>query len=105
LGDKAEALRKKIVATTEGGAITGEERLREKTTQLYGNLVNYEGRPADYQVSRVASLKHELEDVAAEFQAFTAKDLREVNDALTKKKLELIRSLTREEWEKANTEP
>ena len=29
LADDATALRKKIVATTEGGVITGEERLRE----------------------------------------------------------------------------
>jgi len=30
LAGKVEAMRKKIVATTEGGAITGEERIREK---------------------------------------------------------------------------
>src|SRR4030095_1290449 len=34
--EKLDALRKKIVATKEGGAITGEERLREHTDQLYG---------------------------------------------------------------------
>ena len=33
--DKIEMVRKKIVATKEGGAITGEERLREHTDQLY----------------------------------------------------------------------
>src|SRR5262249_25478543 len=32
-------LRKKIVATKEGGMITGEERLRENLTDLYGNVV------------------------------------------------------------------
>ena len=31
---KVDAVRKQIVATTEGGAITGEERLREHTDQL-----------------------------------------------------------------------
>src|SRR5205809_4528457 len=31
---KVDGVRKKIVATTEGGAITGEERLREHTDQL-----------------------------------------------------------------------
>ena len=53
---KCEEMRKKIVATTEGGAITGEERIREHTTQLYGELNNYEGRPADYQLARIDSL-------------------------------------------------
>src|SRR5437764_6707755 len=33
--DKIDNARKKIVATKEGGAITGEERLREHTDQLY----------------------------------------------------------------------
>jgi hypothetical protein len=32
--------------TTEGGAITGEERLREHTDQLYGAILSYEGKPA-----------------------------------------------------------
>jgi hypothetical protein len=45
---KCEDMRKKIVATTEGGAITGEERIREHATQLYGDLNKYEGRPTDY---------------------------------------------------------
>ena len=35
---KIDAVRKQIVATTEGGAITGEERLREHTDHIYGEL-------------------------------------------------------------------
>jgi hypothetical protein len=67
LAAKADEIRKKIVATKEGGAITGEERIREKTSQLYGALVFYEGRPADYYVARFESLAHERKDVADEF--------------------------------------
>src|SRR6058998_1153719 len=44
---KVDAVRKKIVATTEGGAITGEERLREHTDQLYGAILSYEGKPGN----------------------------------------------------------
>jgi photosystem II stability/assembly factor-like uncharacterized protein len=102
LAARADEIRKKIVATKEGGAITGEERIREKTTALYGTFIGYEGRPADYQVARIDSLKHELDDVVKEFDAFVAKDIKEVNTSLTKKKLEIIQLLTREEWEKAN---
>ena len=103
LSDKADEIRKKIVATKEGGDITGELRLREKTTELYGNLTFYEGRPGDYQVARIDSLKHEFEDVVKEFDAFTAKDLRDANAALTKKKIAAIQPLTREDWDKANS--
>src|SRR6185436_16349489 len=34
----ADAMRKKIVATKEGGMITGEERLRENLADLYGSV-------------------------------------------------------------------
>ena len=53
---------KKIVATKEGGAVTGEERIREHTDSLYSALMSYEGRPAQYQLERIDSLQHELDD-------------------------------------------
>jgi photosystem II stability/assembly factor-like uncharacterized protein len=104
LSNQADTIRKKIVATKEGGAITGEERIREKTAQLYGDVVFYEGRPADYQVARIDSLKHELDDVAKEFDAFATKELPTVSASLSKKKLQPVHLLTREEWDKANSE-
>jgi hypothetical protein len=104
LAGKVEEMRKKIVATKEGGAVTGEERIREKTTGLYGTLTGYEGRPSDYQVARIDSLKHALDDVASEFDAFVAKQLAEVNTTLTHIKLETIHPLSRAEWDKANGE-
>ena len=55
-------MRKKIVATTEGGAITGEERLREHTDQLYGAILSYEGKPAAYQITYIDTLKRELDE-------------------------------------------
>jgi lipocalin len=97
-------MRRKIVATKEGGAVTGELRIREKTTELYGALLNYEGRPADYQVARIESLKKELSDVTAEFDAFAAKELPAVNKTLTQKKLETIQPLMRKAWDSANAD-
>lgn len=104
LATKTEVIRKKIVATQEGGAVTGEERIREKTSQLYGALTFYEGRPADYYVSRIDSLSHDRKDVADEFDAFLAKDLQAVNNSLSAKKLEPIHPVSRDAWDKSNTE-
>lgn len=104
LAGKVEELRKKIVATTEGGAITGEERIREKTTQLYGELVGYEGRPGDYQVARIDSLTKDLKDVTDSFDALVAKDLDAVNKSLTQKKIKEIHPLTRSQWDTVNSE-
>ncbi len=82
---KVDAVRKQIVATTEGGAITGEERLREHTDQLYGAILSYEGKPADYQIARIDVLRRELDDVTKEFQQLIANDLPKLNDALKAK--------------------
>src|SRR5256714_12305273 len=83
--DKIDNVRKKIVATKEGGAITGEERLREHTDQLYGALLSYEGKPGDYQTAYIGALRHELEDVTKEFDQLLTKDLPSLNDSLKSK--------------------
>lgn len=97
---QVDELRKKIVATKEGGAITGEERLREFLTDLYGNVVFYEGRPSQTQMERTDALSRELADVVKDFDAWMAKELGGTNAELGKKQLEPIKPLTREEWEK-----
>jgi hypothetical protein len=45
VAQKLEEAKKKVVATKEGGAITGEERIREHLDELYGAFVRWEGRP------------------------------------------------------------
>jgi hypothetical protein len=97
---QADEQRKKIVATKEGGAITGEERLREYLADLYGNVIFYEGRPSQTQVERADALERELADVVKDFEAWEAKELSSLNSALAKKQIETIKPLTREEWEK-----
>ena len=95
-----DLLRKKIVATKEGGMITGEERLRENLADLYGNVaVFYEGRPTQTQVERGDAIARELADVVRDFDAWTGRELPGLNAALAAKRLESIRVLSREQWE------
>src|SRR5216117_2899624 len=82
---KVDGVRKKIVATTEGGAITGEERLREHTDQLYGAILSYEGKPGDYQLAYIETLKRELGDVTKDFDQLLATDLPALNESLKSK--------------------
>jgi len=84
---KADAIRKDVVATSEGGAITGEERLREHLAYVYDAILSYEGRPGDYQVERVAVLERELKDVEARASELAAKDLPALNEKLKAMKL------------------
>jgi len=79
---KSESVRSQIVATSEGGAITGEERLREHLAYVYDALLSYEGRPGEYQVERVAVLERELEDVEQRARDLAAKDLAPLNEKL-----------------------
>jgi photosystem II stability/assembly factor-like uncharacterized protein len=92
LSGKVEAVKKKVVATKEGGAITGEERIREHTDQLYGALLRWEGKPAGYQVERIDVLKKELEEVRGEFEALVTSEVRPLDSELRKRKLEPIPS-------------
>src|SRR5437667_251548 len=94
-----DELRKKIVATKEGGMITGEERLRENLADLYGNVIFYDGPPSQTQVERTDVIARELADVVRDFDAWSAKELGGLNTALGTKQLEPIRVPTREQWE------
>ena len=84
---QADALRKEIVATKEGGAITGEERLREHTDQLYGAINSWEGQPSAYQLTRITVLQGQLTDISGRFDALAKGELAGVNAALSAHKL------------------
>ena len=83
----ADALRKQVVATKEGGAITGEERLREQADQAYGAIVSTEGAPTSYAVARVATLDRELGDVEKSYTALLRDELPALNERLKAKSL------------------
>ncbi len=97
---RADELRKKIVATKEGGMITGEERLRELVGTVYSAVSFYEGAPTRTQVERTSALSRELSDVSGEFQAWSGNELQRLNPMLAGKGLGQVTLLTREEWER-----
>jgi len=98
LSGQADSLRKEIVATKEGGAITGEERLREHLDEVYGALISYEGRPGDYQEARVAALERELNEVEARAKTLVGTDLPRLNEALKREQLEPITADAAARW-------
>ncbi len=88
--DRTESVRKQIVATKEGGAITGEERLRDHAEFLYAALNGWEGRPARYQLERIDALDRELRDVERALADLLAKEVPPLDDALRGRGLEPI---------------
>jgi hypothetical protein len=101
LAADSDAVRSKIVATKEGGAITGEERLREFLAGLYSDVNGYDGKPTDEQVARTEVLRRELEDVIGEFQKLVTPQLPALNKQLTAKKLPPINIISEQDWQKA----
>jgi photosystem II stability/assembly factor-like uncharacterized protein len=79
-----DEVRKRIVATKEGGAITGEERLREHTDNLYGAIMSYEGAPGAYQLERIGVLEADLADIDGALEKLLTSELPTLNDALQK---------------------
>jgi len=104
LAQSADAIRTKIVATKEGGAITGEERLREYMGDLYGDVSSYEGRPTDEQTARAEVMHRQLDDVVEEFNQLAAKQLPGINAELGAKNLKTIEVINEQQWQKVASE-
>jgi hypothetical protein len=100
LAASADKIRSEIVATKEGGAITGEERLREFLTTVYGDVNGYNGPPTAAQVERTEVLGRELEDVIKKVRDQLVGQLPALNSALEQKKLEPIQAISEPDWQK-----
>ena len=89
-----------LVATGEGGWLSGEEQLREKVGYLYGGVNGYEGRPTKSQLDQMGVLGARLDKAAARLDAIAKNELAAANKALAVRKLEPVNLLTEEEWKK-----
>ncbi|MEK6323730.1 MAG: glycosyl hydrolase [Acidobacteriota bacterium] len=97
--DKLDALHKTLVATKEG-PITGEEQLRERIVEMYGWVTQYGGRPTESQLARIPVLEKEIDTANASFETLIGKELAGLNAKLIGKKLDPIKVMTKEEYDK-----
>ena len=86
-----DLMRKKIVATKEGGMITGEERFRENLADLYGSVNGYDGRPTQMEIDRTDAIAKEIADISRDFNAWLAGQLGPLNTEIMSKKLDAIK--------------
>lgn len=102
LATQLNTLNETLVATKADSflGIKGEEKLRERIIELYGTISAYGGRPTLSQLERVQNLIDQVEKANKEFEAITRKELDGVNSKLTTKKVELIKIITQEEYDK-----
>lgn len=95
--DAGETFRSSIVATSEAGMLSGEERLREKLGALYGAIVGYDGRPSDTQLARLEVLGGRLADAEARWQEWSG-TIGKLNSQLERKEQPVLAPLTRDAW-------
>ena len=80
--------------------ITGEKKLREYLGELYGAVNGYSGRPTQSQIESTAVLQKKLDDAGTQFQSIGSSQVPPLNTALQGKKLEPIKVMSREDWDK-----
>jgi len=97
---RLEIHRQSLVASREGPGITGEEKLREKISGVFGSIASYSGRPTDSQLDRINTLEFELKNAGENSQEIFRKELSRVNTLLQNTKMKSFEPLTREQWDK-----
>ncbi|MEZ5330911.1 MAG: glycosyl hydrolase [Thermoanaerobaculia bacterium] len=96
LAGEAEALRASLVSTSEAGWLSGDEKLREKLTDVFGAVAGYDGRPTESQLAQTAKLTAQVESAHRDFDGLTSPQrLEEASRGLD----EPLTLLTREAWE------
>lgn len=98
--DKLDKIRKENIATKEGTSITGEERIREKLSGIYGSVVGYDGRPTDSQLERMKSLQDEMKKQMDIADGIWKNDLPKVNKDLKGAGLKELIILDKGTWDK-----
>jgi hypothetical protein len=90
LAARSAALRARVVATKEGGAITGEERLRDHADLLYGAVLSWDGRPPVTLIERAGVLENELSEVTGDLDRLIASTLPDIDRDLAARGLPTV---------------
>ncbi|MBN2174952.1 MAG: hypothetical protein JW731_12530 [Bacteroidales bacterium] len=98
LAKKMDGIHNELVATTVTSEITGEKKLREKVGDIYGAVLDYQGRPSQSQVDRLSSLKDEVERQQVSIDRIIENDLPNLDEQLEKENIEGFSITTKEEF-------
>ena len=96
----AEALEtlRTSLSVTEGGMITGQEKLRERLGTLYGNVTSYDGRPSNTQFDRRDTLGGELAAALDTSAPLLGERLAAMNARLSEAGVDAVTPLDRDAW-------
>jgi len=97
--DTLDAFRASVVATSSGGRLSGEEKLREELGALFGSVNGYAGRPTESELARLETLRGRLDDAVRRFGTLTdERQLTPLNRSLESAGRAPLRVLSEEAW-------
>jgi photosystem II stability/assembly factor-like uncharacterized protein len=100
LSKRLDSLHNSLMVKYIGAGLTSEEKLRERVVDLYGAVSNYGGPPTRSQIDLAGKLESEIKYVDAYFNNITENEISGINNKLQSAKVELLKKMTREEFEK-----
>ena len=99
---KSQSIIELLAASIEGTAITGEEKIREKISEVYGGVASNLSRPTDSQLDRIKRLQKEIDEARAKADLVWSTEMKKLNDMLSKGQKRNIRIISREDWDKVS---
>lgn len=84
LAEKAKTTRNNLVALDGDFYVDESEQLRERISELYGQISGYPGRPSDSQLQRLEVLAGEMAKVEDQYKNMTEAELQAINEELEK---------------------
>ena len=89
LSERLNDLHKKLTSTS-ANRLAGQERLREKISDIYGAVLRYLGKPTDSQIKRLDILITDLNNKQTQLNNIVQDELPEINSSLKTKSIEPI---------------
>lgn len=97
--EKINEFNSTLVSTSKAGFLSGDEQLREKISNVYGGVTNYDGRPTDTQLRLTDEYAADLITAETNAAKLIEKELSSVNRILEKHELPVLERMSREDWE------
>ncbi len=97
--DRLEEIRGSMVSTSKAGWLSGDEKLRENLGNLFGDILRYEGRPTESQLTRKESLLAEFTAAEKQAEDYLGTEIPALNALLEKRGADPLVRQSREDWD------
>ena len=102
--DALEAQRGSLVSTSSSGMLSGDDKLRERLGNLFGDINTYDGRPTDSQLAEKDRLLAEFDTALGSLDQSIDDTLPTINRLLERRGQAPLEPLTREAWDAENAD-